>query len=164
MSAHAPPPNWCRTCGKRPNDPAAVFCSDAFHRVTTPAHATATPEGDALPESWECFRDVGRFDMWCVRPIGSRKFGAGFHVARQDEAHHLRDYLNALASSPAPLGEAEVRELAACAIDIIERAGPRLHDHSRTIHKSRFNRLRRAVRPFRDATPQERQEAQGAER
>jgi hypothetical protein len=72
----------------------------------TPAQATATPEGDALPESWECFRDVGRFDMWCVRPIGSRKFGEGFHVARQDEAHHLRDYLNAPASPPAPLGEA----------------------------------------------------------
>lgn len=27
-----PPKNWCPTCDKRPNDPAAVLCPDAFHR------------------------------------------------------------------------------------------------------------------------------------
>lgn len=26
-----PAPNWCRTCGKRPDDPMACLCPDEFH-------------------------------------------------------------------------------------------------------------------------------------
>lgn len=27
-----PAPNWCTTCGKHRNDPAAIFCSNAIHQ------------------------------------------------------------------------------------------------------------------------------------
>jgi hypothetical protein len=44
--------------------------------------------------AWECFSDAGYFDMWCVRPVGSRKFGEGFHVINEANARPLCDFLN----------------------------------------------------------------------
>jgi len=38
---------------------------------------------------WECFRDAAYFDLWCVRQVGSRTFGDGFHVMSQPEAEAL---------------------------------------------------------------------------
>lgn len=39
-----PAPNWCRSCGRRPNDPlAALTCRDSFHAPTTPPVGTETP-------------------------------------------------------------------------------------------------------------------------
>lgn len=43
-----PAPNWCRTCGKRPNDPLAIFCSDSFHHAATPAVSV----GDTARLDW----------------------------------------------------------------------------------------------------------------
>jgi len=48
----------------------------------------------AIPSAWEYFCDVGYFDMWCVRQVGSRKFGEGFHVINERSARELCDYLN----------------------------------------------------------------------
>lgn len=49
--------------------------------------------GDGVTE-WECFCDAGYFDMWCVREVGERRFGYGFHLVNGDEAQGLCDHLN----------------------------------------------------------------------
>lgn len=33
-----PAPNWCRTCGRRPNDPMAALCLDTHHRTLERLH------------------------------------------------------------------------------------------------------------------------------
>lgn len=43
---------------------------------------------------WELFRDSSYFDMFCVRPKGSKKFGVGFHLINEEEASNLCDLLN----------------------------------------------------------------------
>ena len=43
---------------------------------------------------WECFSDAAYFDMWCVREVGERRFGHGFHLVNGDEAKGLCDLLN----------------------------------------------------------------------
>ena len=50
-------------------------------------------EGDGL-EQWECFCDAAYFDMWCVREVGERRFGHGFHLVNGEEARGLCDHLN----------------------------------------------------------------------
>lgn len=45
-------------------------------------------------EAWECFQDSSYYDMWCVRQVGDRTFGSGFHLMRGEEAIALRDLLN----------------------------------------------------------------------
>ena len=45
--------------------------------------------------AWECFSDAAYYDMWCVRQIGERTFGQGFHLVNGDEAKALCDMLNA---------------------------------------------------------------------
>lgn len=45
-------------------------------------------------EVWECFQDSSYYDMWCVRQVGDRTFGSGFHLMRGEEATALRDLLN----------------------------------------------------------------------
>lgn len=80
---------------QREGDPYLAPDTSLAWRAWQAALATAQPE--AKPEgvdAWECFMDVGYFDLWCVRPRGSRKFGEGFHVVRKEEAHALRDTLN----------------------------------------------------------------------
>lgn len=47
------------------------------------------------PPDWECFSDPAYYDMWCVRQIGSRTFGEGFHLVNGDEAEMLCRFLNA---------------------------------------------------------------------
>ena len=45
---------------------------------------------------WECFCDIGYFEMWAVRQIGDRSFNSQrlFHVPSKEEAEALRDLLN----------------------------------------------------------------------
>lgn len=52
-----------------------------------------------VTQAWEAFCDHSYYDMWCVRKVGDRTFGQGFHVMRQDEAYALRDLLNTLPTS-----------------------------------------------------------------
>lgn len=68
---------------------------------------------DALSEKatqgeWEYFCDRCYFDMWCVRKVGERTFGAGFHVMTAEEARGLHDLLNAT-PDPAAIAAAEAR-------------------------------------------------------
>lgn len=42
---------------------------------------------------WECFKDRAYYDFWCVRMVGDRKFGLGFHLANEDEAKALANLL-----------------------------------------------------------------------
>lgn len=51
-----------------------------------------------VTQAWEAFCDHSYYDMWCVRKVGDRTFGQGFHVIRQDEADALRDLLNTRAT------------------------------------------------------------------
>jgi hypothetical protein len=41
---------------------------------------TPTP---SKPDAWECFQDAAYYDMWCVRPLGCRTFGEGFHLSQR---------------------------------------------------------------------------------
>ena len=43
---------------------------------------------------WECFSDPSYFDQWCVRRIGEREFGYGFHLPSRAEAMGLCGILN----------------------------------------------------------------------
>lgn len=49
-----PAPNWCRTCGRRPNDPMAALCLDTHHRTRERLHPQpaelAEQQGDAVDE------------------------------------------------------------------------------------------------------------------
>jgi len=45
-------------------------------------------------KQWEFFRDASYYDMFCVRPKGSKTFGVGFHLVNEDEASGLCDLLN----------------------------------------------------------------------
>lgn len=49
----------------------------------------------AEPVAWECFCDRSYYDMWCVRQVGQRTFGEGFHLVSGGEAQALCDMLNA---------------------------------------------------------------------
>lgn len=56
--------------------------------------------------AWETFSDPAYFEMWCVREVGERRWGHGFHVMTQQEAEGLRDLLNGRpALSPDSKGE-----------------------------------------------------------
>jgi len=48
-----PAPNWCRTCGRRPNDPMAALCLDTHHRTLERLHPQpaelAEQQGAELP-------------------------------------------------------------------------------------------------------------------
>ena len=54
---------------------------------------------EGIEMEWECFSDPSHYDMWCVRPVGERTFGAGYHLMRQEEAEHLRDRLTGYATT-----------------------------------------------------------------
>ena len=43
VQPNEPPKNWCPTCDKRPNDPTAVLCPDAFHQQANSHGAGETP-------------------------------------------------------------------------------------------------------------------------
>ena len=55
----------------------------------------------SAPETvqWETFCDHSYYDMWCVRKVGDRTFGQGFHLMRQEEAQSLCDLLNTRAKA-----------------------------------------------------------------
>lgn len=40
-------PNWCRTCGRRPNDPMAALCLDTHHRTLERLRAADTDQSPA---------------------------------------------------------------------------------------------------------------------
>lgn len=46
-----------------------------------------------MPEHYEMFCDMSYYDMWCVRLIGSHKFGEGLHFMRKEEAKRAKDLL-----------------------------------------------------------------------
>lgn len=56
---------------------------------------------DALlaDQTWEAFCDTSYFDMWCVRKVGDRTFGSGFHLVNKEGAEQLRDYLNGISNA-----------------------------------------------------------------
>lgn len=67
---------------------------------------------------WECFSDPAYYDMWCVRQIGSRTFGEGFHLVNGDEAEMLCRFLNARDFPAAALMEQGAR----LALEAVEQA------------------------------------------
>lgn len=58
--------------------------------------------GAMVPVGWETFSDPSYYDMWCVRPVGSRTFGEGFHLINGDEAKWLARHLSNLYALPTP--------------------------------------------------------------
>lgn len=54
--------------------------------------------------TWECFRDEAYYGMSCVRRIGEREFGRGFHVSTLEEAEELTCILNDLERDKRRLG------------------------------------------------------------
>ena len=48
---------------------------------------------DDVKHGWEIFCDASYFDMWCVRPVDEKRWGAGIHVVNRDGAEAARDYL-----------------------------------------------------------------------
>ena len=60
-------------------------------------------------DAWETFHDHSYFDMWCVRKVGEREFGRGFHLMNGDEGKGLCDLLNTLTPPPSALDEEVVR-------------------------------------------------------
>lgn len=62
--------------------------------------ALGSPHGvEGGGKRWETFCDAAYYDLWCVRQVGQRKFGEGYHVQSEDEARHLCDTLNDQASA-----------------------------------------------------------------
>jgi len=61
-----------------------------------------------MSDEWECFSDPAYYDMWCVRQVGSRTFGEGFHLVNGDEAKMLCRFLN---TRPADRIEAQAAEI-----------------------------------------------------
>jgi chromosome segregation ATPase len=51
-----------------------------------------------MTEQYEAFCDASYYDMWCVRRIGERTFGQGFHVLDEKSALELKGELEALAA------------------------------------------------------------------
>ena len=56
-------------------------------------------------DEWETFRDHSYFDLWCVRRVGARKFGQGFHLMNGIEGKALCDLLNTRTPPPSALDE-----------------------------------------------------------
>lgn len=52
-----------------------------------------------MDKKWEMFCDHSYYDQWCVREIGSKKIGEGFHVSNKSEAEGLLELLNSLNKS-----------------------------------------------------------------
>jgi hypothetical protein len=69
-------------------------------------------KGSAMSDDpkYEAFCDTAYFDMWCVRRIGDRTFGQGFHVLNKESADALMAELEALQSA---LAQAEAERDAA---------------------------------------------------
>lgn len=58
---------------------------------------------EIVREAREAFCDTSYFEMWCVRPVGERTFGAGFHVINEASATELKAHLEALQAENARL-------------------------------------------------------------
>ena len=43
---------------------------------------------------WEFFKDEEYCGLWCVRPVGEKRLGAGFHLSNGNEAEQLKKVLN----------------------------------------------------------------------
>lgn len=44
-------------------------------------------------EHYEIFCDIGYYDLWCVRPLGERRFGHGFHFVQKEVALRAKEEL-----------------------------------------------------------------------
>ena len=44
-------------------------------------------------DGYECFDDASYYDMWCIRPQGSRDFNNTVHVSRLEQAEIVIDWL-----------------------------------------------------------------------
>lgn len=73
-------------------------------------------------DRWECFCDTSYFDMWCVRKVGERRFGHGFHLVNGDQAQGLCDLLSKQADRIEAL-DAKVERLEECMGDAYQLAG-----------------------------------------
>jgi hypothetical protein len=58
---------------------------------------------DAQIGSFEYFCDAAYFDMWCVRRVGDRTFGQGFHVLNEQSAKALAEELSSMADPAAEI-------------------------------------------------------------
>ena len=67
-------------------------------------------------DAWETFRDHSYFDLWCVRRVGARKFGQGFHLMNGIEGKALCDLLNTRTPPPSALDEEEAIEAGVVAL------------------------------------------------
>ena len=56
-----------------------------------------------MTEQYEAFCDASYYDMWCVRRIGERTFGQGFHVLNEKSALELKGELEAFVAENARL-------------------------------------------------------------
>lgn len=48
---------------------------------------------DVTDADWEIFQDHSYFDLWCLRPLGERQWGAGVHFLNKDGAEAARDFI-----------------------------------------------------------------------
>lgn len=77
----------------------ATFHEIALWEALIAAETKLEPQTVAETIDWEIFLDPAYYDLWCVRRVGSTKFGDGFHVTSKAEAEGL---LAELSHSSAP--------------------------------------------------------------
>jgi len=66
------------------------FAEHATHCIT---HWTEVNITSILASDFEVFSDPCYFDMWCLRPIGSRDFNATIHFGAVEEAQAAGDII-----------------------------------------------------------------------
>lgn len=49
-------------------------------------------------KTWEFFCDESYYHLWCVRRVTEREFSQSYHVVNEQEARHLSELLNRVAS------------------------------------------------------------------
>lgn len=84
-----------KDCAERHFKSDNVFTQEMLDSITDEEMAALSRAAVVAP-AWEAFADPAYFDMWCVREVGERRFGHGFHLVNADEAHGLCDLLNAV--------------------------------------------------------------------
>jgi hypothetical protein len=57
------------------------------------SHEPSDVERVAAERGWEIFVDDSYYHMICIRKIGERRFGAGFHFASMSEAIEILEGL-----------------------------------------------------------------------
>ena len=77
-------------------DDNAEECGEILHAAMANQDDSGPIE---QPATWEAFCDTSYFDMWCVRKMGDKTFGSGFHLVNKEGAEQLRDYLNGISNA-----------------------------------------------------------------